>query len=155
MSGFLDFLWRRGPTPIEDATLGQLKYDGVGRWTGMLLRRRIAIGIAGGRRGPAPSLHAAACDAARNLSTYEARAREYLAATNRKEPWPRLTLAAISADLPDAEWIRRETEAGNPRPSEAYAAGAPCVALQFSIQGDRNVVEACFAAGIPVAWDYH
>src|SRR5262249_11019240 len=119
-------------------------------------RSGVPIFVEAGKDGPDATLRRVALATIQGLLDLESRARSFLENTAPPDqPWPPLTLLAAQAFRPPADWVRREVSPSHPAAAQAILEGAPVVSLEFSIAGDRNVVDVVFFDGEAIAGEYH
>jgi hypothetical protein len=138
---------------LEHPVLGRLTRESR-HWLARPSGVAVPVVLEGGREGPDNSLVSAAVDALHNLTALEARARAYALAAVHFDALT-LILAGVQVTRPAPEWVRQSVAPSNPAAAAALLAGAAAVALEFTIAGDRNVVDVVCLAGEPVGWEYH
>jgi hypothetical protein len=142
------------PADLHDPVLGTLTRDARG-WRAVDLVSAVPVWMRADRHGPTAALRTSAADAACDLATLEARARAYAEAESPYEDPALLRLAGVEVGIAHPEWVQQEVTGPQPDAAAALRRGVPAVSLEFTIDGDDNVLDVVLVEGVPVAWEYH
>jgi hypothetical protein len=132
------------PTPISfsDPDFGVVYFE-YGRWSASNGRTEVPIFFYCGQHGIDQSLRTEAIVAIRRVAILEQRGREYLAAMQPNLLG--LKLSSLSVFWPSSQWSHEK----------GIRHDGPLVSLEFTIPGDKNVVDVVFLGDTAVDLDYH